>query len=128
MFDELQSVSKELYTQNGVLNMLARNQTVKQCPERFQETSEHFDIIITFEERVFDAVLEHFEARESVTHESVLVVNVPVKDSHEEATVGANIVLRLCQQLDAAEQDSWTTILQEFEETRDGVLTSFQFY
>jgi len=46
------------YTQNGLLGMLDRNRRIKPKPERFQECDEHFDIIITCEERVYDQVIE----------------------------------------------------------------------
>jgi hypothetical protein len=39
--------------------MLMRNIKVKERPQRFQdEKTEHFEIVITFEERVFDIVVE----------------------------------------------------------------------
>jgi len=38
--------------------MLDRNRRIKPKPERFQECSEHFDVIITCEERVYDQVIE----------------------------------------------------------------------
>lgn len=42
--------------------MLERNSRVKEAPERWQETRNNpnlrFDVVITFEERVFDIVIE----------------------------------------------------------------------
>jgi len=38
--------------------MLDRNRRIKPKPERFQECREHFDVIITCEERVYDQVVE----------------------------------------------------------------------
>ena len=38
--------------------MLDRNRRLKPRPERFQDSEEQFDIIVTAEERVFDQVLE----------------------------------------------------------------------
>lgn len=47
------------YKQNGVLNMLERNMKVKTAPEQWHaEAMQHFNIIITFEERVFESVYE----------------------------------------------------------------------
>ena len=46
------------YTQNGILNMVDRNRRIKQRPERFQECTEQFDLVVTVEERVYDQVVE----------------------------------------------------------------------
>lgn len=48
------------YRKNGILEMLQRNMAVKRAPERWQDNHEDgcFDIVVTFEERVFDALLE----------------------------------------------------------------------
>lgn len=46
------------YKQNGILHMLDRNRRIKAHPERFQETEEEFDLVVTVEERVYDQVIE----------------------------------------------------------------------
>jgi len=38
--------------------MLDRNRRIKNKPERFQSSEDHFDIIVTCEERVYDQVIE----------------------------------------------------------------------
>ena len=38
--------------------MLDRNRRIKPHPERFQSTSEQFNLILTCEERVYDQVIE----------------------------------------------------------------------
>ena len=38
--------------------MLDRNRRIKEKPERFQSAKEHFDLIITCEERVYDQVID----------------------------------------------------------------------
>lgn len=38
--------------------MLDRNRRIKAHPERFQETQEEFDLVVTVEERVYDQVIE----------------------------------------------------------------------
>lgn len=48
------------YKRNGILPMLKRNLGVKNAPQRWQENAADgvFDVVITFEEKVFDMVME----------------------------------------------------------------------
>ncbi|XP_022703491.1 RNA polymerase II subunit A C-terminal domain phosphatase SSU72-like isoform X1 [Varroa jacobsoni] len=58
MYQDLMRKDKNLYTNNGILNMLDRNKRIKRAPEKFQLSSEIFDVIFTVEERVYDQVVE----------------------------------------------------------------------
>jgi RNA polymerase II subunit A C-terminal domain phosphatase SSU72 len=57
MQNDLTAKDAALYERNGVLAMLQRNKAVKPAPERWQTTQQTFDIVVTFETRVFDAVV-----------------------------------------------------------------------
>lgn len=72
--------------------MLDRNRRIKRCPERFQDCSDRFDIIITVEERVYDQVLEHMDSIDAVDNRPVHVFNVDIEDNHEEALMGAFLI------------------------------------
>eukprot|EP01117_Protostelium_nocturnum_P019389 TRINITY_DN8398_c1_g1_i2.p1 TRINITY_DN8398_c1_g1~~TRINITY_DN8398_c1_g1_i2.p1 ORF type:complete len:189 (-),score=60.01 TRINITY_DN8398_c1_g1_i2:78-644(-) len=100
IFEELKTQNVDLYKSNGVLKMLERNAKVKDAPERWQdEKKQHFDVIITFEDRVFDAVCEDLRTREKEGFQMVHVFNINTKDNHEEATVGANQAYQLITML-----------------------------
>jgi len=127
MHDELQSKDPRLYRANGILAMLDRNRRVKHGPERFQdwqigrprlgETQKSdkgwegteagvVDIIVTCEERCWDAVVEDLLNRGGVLNRPVHVFNVDIKDNHEEALVGGRAILDLAGRLNkvAAEE------------------------
>jgi len=38
--------------------MLDRNRRIKDRPERFQDSKDHFDVVISLEERVYDQIME----------------------------------------------------------------------
>ncbi|KAF6162829.1 hypothetical protein GIB67_029098 [Kingdonia uniflora] len=119
MFEDLRRKDPELYKRNGILPMLKRNLGVKLAPQRWQENAGDgiFDVVITFEEKVFDMVLEDLHNREHVLMKTVLVINLEVKDNHEEAAIGARVTLDLCNELERTE--SW-------EETIDDLISMFE--
>ncbi|CAI8595067.1 unnamed protein product [Vicia faba] len=119
MLDELRRKDPELYKRNGILPMLKRNASVKLAPQRWQENAADgiFDVVITFEEKVFDMVVEDLHNRDHVLLKSVLIVNLEVKDNHEEAAIGARLTLDFCRELEAVE--SW-------EESIDEVISGFE--
>jgi RNA polymerase II subunit A C-terminal domain phosphatase SSU72 len=120
---DLKGKDGDLYVHNGVLNMLERNVRIKRAPQPWKSAMDsafaatgtaqldsydrvegQFDVILTFEERVFDAVFEGFQEREcsEFTEQAVHCINVEVRDSHDEALLGAQDALALCRELAAA--------------------------
>jgi RNA polymerase II subunit A C-terminal domain phosphatase SSU72 len=118
MIEDLRSRDEELYTQKGLLHMLKRNLKIKSAPERFQDTDKQFDVIVTFEDRVFDIVTETLSDKPSSSYQPVFVFNINVVDNHESAVLGAIDVHHLIQYLDS--MDDWIDQL-------DDILEEFQF-
>ncbi|VDN83076.1 unnamed protein product, partial [Brugia pahangi] len=96
IYNDLKQKDPQLYTQNGLLNMLDRNRRIKDMPQKFQHFSGKFDVIICLEERVYDQIVEDLQTRDTNEGDSVHVINIDIQDNHEEATIGALFVCDLC--------------------------------
>ncbi|KAK2756962.1 RNA polymerase II subunit A C-terminal domain phosphatase [Arachnomyces sp. PD_36] len=127
IYDELFAKDPRLYRNNGLLNMIGRNKNLKWGPERFQDwvpgvpRLEHVakgdkgskgmeggvvDVIITCEERCWDAVVDDLMNRDAPLNRPVHIFNVDIKDNHEEAYVGGKAILDLADRLNlVAEQE-----------------------
>ncbi|RKP39770.1 Ssu72-like protein [Dimargaris cristalligena] len=103
IYAKLKARDSELYTRNGLLSMLDRNQKIKLAPERFQDSQITFDVIITCEERCFDAVCEELTSRGSPFCKRVHVINVAINDNHKDASIGGKVILELAEKMEAAE-------------------------
>lgn len=123
MYEDLYNKDQRLYRNNGILNMLDRNRNLKWGPERFQNwvpgqpRLEHIakgdkgslgteagvvDVIITCEERCWDAVVDDLLNRGSPLNRPVHVFNVDIRDNHEEALVGGKAIRDLADRLNNA--------------------------
>ncbi|XP_022918843.1 RNA polymerase II subunit A C-terminal domain phosphatase SSU72 [Onthophagus taurus] len=118
IYSDLLAKDKTLYTQNGLLHTLDRNRRIKLKPERFQESSDKFDVLITCEERVYDQVLEYMDSKEAVDNSIVHVINIDIQDNLEEATIGAFLISDLCSMLSQSEDldNDIEEVLHNFEE------------
>lgn len=132
IYRELEAKDPRLYRANGLLNMLGRNRQVKWGPERWQDWqvgmprlkhkedkgSEGIeggvpDVVITCEERCWDAVVDDLLARGAPLNRPVHVINIDIKDNHEEASIGGRGIVDLANSLNklAAEERSKTGAL-----------------
>lgn len=78
--------------------MRRRNKKVKRAPERWQlQDVVQYDVVLCFEQRVVDALLEDMFARKGKTNRPILVVNINVKDNAVEAKRAGQEALKMCK-------------------------------
>eukprot|EP00158_Paraphelidium_tribonemae_P006700 Partr_v1_DN27939_c0_g1_i3_m11347 putative RNA polymerase II subunit A C-terminal domain phosphatase len=118
MYADLQEKDYEFYTENGLLAMLDRNRKIKRAPQRWhEEQKETYDVVITCEERCFDSVCEDLLVRGMPMRKPVHVINVEIRDNHEDAAVGGQIILGVANLI-----ESVTDIHAEMESLLDTYL------
>jgi RNA polymerase II subunit A C-terminal domain phosphatase SSU72 len=125
MYAELSAKDARLYRANGVLNMVERNKSVKYGPERWQDWAVGqprldkyrndkgyagteagvVDVVVTCEERCWDAVVDNLLERGAPLNRPVHIINVDIRDNHEEALVGGNAILELADALNQAARE-----------------------
>jgi len=116
---DLRAQDEAFYIDNLILPMLERNATIKKSPQKWQaEVSVQFDLVICYETRVFDAMLEDLMTRPSVDFRPCHIIGMHVKDNRTEAAAGARDTLDLVRLIGEA-GDDW-------ENSFDSILATFQ--
>lgn len=106
ILDDLRAKDEKLYTRNGLLAMMQRNAGVKPGPQRWQsrpQAAPPFDVVVTFERRVMEVLVEDMNRKAGEGMHATLVVNIDVVDSAADAAQAAPHALLLCQMLEEAE-------------------------
>ncbi|KAJ3198471.1 RNA polymerase II subunit A C-terminal domain phosphatase [Entophlyctis luteolus] len=131
IYNELVAQDKTLYIQNGVLQMLERNIKTKLAPESWQESREIFNVVFTCEERCFDAVIEELLDRGEKLNVPVHVINLEIRDNHEDAVVGGKLFLELATLIEKSKdhEHEMTEILETFQQrTKANILHNVCFF
>lgn len=111
IYNDLKNKDENFYRSKGLLRILRRNIGVKLSPERFQESQLSADILVCFEDRVFDAVLLHLQG-DSEGARPVHVINLSVTDNLEEAERYSKICAEFCKEI-ADYGDDWEVVVVE---------------
>uniref|UniRef100_A0A7R9WMG5 RNA polymerase II subunit A C-terminal domain phosphatase SSU72 n=2 Tax=Craspedostauros australis TaxID=1486917 RepID=A0A7R9WMG5_9STRA len=114
------------FARNGVLQLCKRGAAVKRGPQRWQDMPSEWirqhDVVIAFEERIFDAVVEDLQIREpTVDFLPIHVICLDTKDNPHEAKLQGQVALELCWVLEAAGDrlaDDAAEIVDKFERER----------
>lgn len=118
IYRELEAKDPRLYRANGLLNMLGRNRVIKWGPERWQDWQVGMprvkhekdqgsvgmeagvpDVVITCEERCWDAVVDDLLNRGSPLNRPIHVINIDIKDNHQDALIGGGAMVDLADSL-----------------------------
>ncbi|KAL7454353.1 hypothetical protein ACHAWC_005994 [Mediolabrus comicus] len=96
------------FIHNGVLQLCKRGSSVKLAPQRWQDTPtadiQQHDVVIAFEERIYDAVIEDLQTREPTEEfKAIHVICLDTKDNPHEAQLQGTVALELCWLLEQTE-------------------------
>jgi RNA polymerase II subunit A C-terminal domain phosphatase SSU72 len=140
MFKRLYEENFHFYSKNGNLQMLDRDRKLKFCPQRWQDETRKFDIVVRdfvlqksvtdwlcmvidlqkkqFEDAVqnLSSISSHKPKRKRATH----VVNVETVDNHRAAKVGSQYALKLLEMVSLLGINLWLMIVFKlYEHERD---------
>jgi len=99
---------EDFFSRNKVLHLCRRGAAVKRAPQRWQDMPSDFisqhDVVIAFEERIYDAVVEDLQIREPTENFAPIhVICLDTKDNPHEAQLQGQVALDLCWCLEAAQ-------------------------
>mmetsp|Transcript_17953 Transcript_17953/g.23211 ORF Transcript_17953/g.23211 Transcript_17953/m.23211 type:complete len:228 (-) Transcript_17953:126-809(-) len=114
------------FVKNGVLQLCQRGAAVKRAPQRWQDVpsedvSKHA-VVIAFEERIFDAVIEDLQLRQPTEDfKPIHVICLDTKDNPHEAARQGIVALRLCWMLEYCDDLDMEAaeIIDQFQQERD---------
>lgn len=97
IYEDLLRKDEQLYKSNGLLKLIERNMRIKRAPQYFfEENCTAFDVVITCEEKCFNAIFEHSRVKKDEKALKIIyLINVDIKDTQQDAKVGAQKIYEL---------------------------------
>jgi RNA polymerase II subunit A C-terminal domain phosphatase SSU72 len=98
----LEEQNHPFYTERGLIEMIQRDQTIKEKPERFSSTFDNkkfFDVIFTYERSILDKVIAEFQTNGNITFQLCHVINIETLDDNQHAISSAGTTLTLTKQI-----------------------------
>ncbi|CAH0474816.1 unnamed protein product [Peronospora belbahrii] len=125
MYNALKKENAALFRENGVLEILERDISIKKAPERWQNLSKKqlasINIVICLDHAMFLTVLEDIQKRIQ-SHDTIKqlhLICLDTKDTPEDAMTGGKRVLHLCHKLnvplDELTEEYVKSVVEEFE-------------
>ncbi|XP_037958293.1 RNA polymerase II subunit A C-terminal domain phosphatase SSU72-like [Teleopsis dalmanni] len=105
IYNDLVAKDKKYYKSIGFLKLLERNRTIKNAPERFQDCTEQFDLIVTVEQCIFEQVVKTIQSHYPTTRRYVHVVNIDVEDCLQKASYGSVLIAEFLTKI--AKSKNW---------------------
>ncbi|GMH60261.1 hypothetical protein TL16_g03012, partial [Triparma laevis f. inornata] len=123
MYDTLVAEDISYFTQNGIIPLCIRGASIKTSPTRWQDTDvsviRSHDVVVCFEERIFDAVIEDLQLREpGDDFKPVFVICLDTKDNPTESKKMGRKCCELCWRLERIEDlsEGLGDVIEEFGE------------
>eukprot|EP00611_Tribonema_gayanum_P023516 TRINITY_DN4964_c0_g1_i1.p1 TRINITY_DN4964_c0_g1~~TRINITY_DN4964_c0_g1_i1.p1 ORF type:complete len:313 (-),score=73.28 TRINITY_DN4964_c0_g1_i1:130-1068(-) len=123
MHDKLLATDKDLHARAALLKLLSRDACTKRHPERWQDLGSadaaKFDIIICFNDKIFDLCIEDFQNRPPFEFKPIHIVSLPVMDTPQHAEQAMVDVLKLVKMLDACDdvESQGADVVEAFQAT-----------
>jgi RNA polymerase II subunit A C-terminal domain phosphatase SSU72 len=125
MYTNLYNDDSNFFSRNGILQLCRRGAAVKRAPCRWQDTTTELitnhDVVIAFEERIYDAIIEDLQLREPTANFAPIhIICLDTKDNPHEAAVQGQVALDLCWRLENCNnlQTDIASIIDQFQQER----------
>jgi len=90
----------KFYKESKVLNMLHENMKVKKRPERFQDSTLEFDVILILDSNSRIDVVKELHKRSNEIKKEIMLVYFPIEDELERIRDAARHAAVICQMLE----------------------------